>query len=264
MQPTFCIVSPYQGTPLNSVALLSFTRTAKILTDVDWIFALPFGSDLSELHSVCGNHITVKYFPKYFFSSKRSAQHLYMHPLFYEAFACYDYILIHQPDVYVFHNSLQYWIDFMSVNKFDYIGAPWWNYEWLALARNPLARLPWQVIMNNKVGSGGFSIRRTRKFLAISQRYSILAQIVSNFIPEDIWWCQLVDLLGCRIHRPTADDAARFCFETQCSRNFEITGETLPFAAHGWNRHDWKFWRDKIPGALEIHTQLAAMGIREL
>lgn len=262
-QLTFAIVSPYQGTPLNDVARISFSRTAKILAKHRWIFALPEGTSTSELCSLKAD-LEFRFFPQYFFVSKRAAQLFYMHPIFYDAFSDLDYILVHQPDVYVFQDQLSCWMDYMSTNQYDYVGAPWLNHEWLRFARNPMARLPWHWFLNEKVGSGGFSIRNPKRFSQIARRYYKLIKRLSSFIPEDVWWCQLVQMVGESVRRPPADVALRFAFETQSQRCLELNNGLLPFAVHGWNRHDWNIWRELIPGASGIYHQLSLRGVEPL
>ncbi len=261
--PTYAIVSPYQGVPLNSVAKLSFERTAKLMGNHRWIFALPTGTDLTPLNDVCGD-IEARFFDPGYFVSKRAAQLFYMHPPLFEAFSDFDYILIHQPDVYIFDDQLDYWMNYMAENNYDYIGAPWWNHEWLQFAKNPLSRLPWHWLLNNKVGSGGFSIRNPRKFAKIAHKNLKLIKKLSAFVPEDIWWCQLAQWFGEPISRPKPEIAASFAFETQCIKCLDINGGKLPFAVHGWNRHDWSFWKGKIPGVDTIYDELAKQGVKQL
>jgi hypothetical protein len=259
-QQKFAIVSPYQGLPLNSVSRLSFSQTARIMPGHRWIFALPQGADTSELRSLRGD-IEFRFFPQRYFVSKRAAQLFYMHPTFYENFSEFDYILIHQPDVYVFNDHLAEWVRHMSENSWDYVGAPWLNHQWLNLARNPVARLPWHWMLREKVGSGGFSIRNPRKFAKIAKRHTRLIKRLAAFVPEDIWWCQLAQKVSAPVRRPPARLAAHFAFETECDRCLELTQGVMPFAVHGWNRHDWDFWRERIPGVEAIYNELGTQGV---
>jgi hypothetical protein len=71
---------------------------------------------------------------------------------FYAAFASYDFILIHQLDVFVFRDELADW----CARGYDYIGAPWFDVDWFGEVRDawpPATR-------DNVVGNGGFSLRR--------------------------------------------------------------------------------------------------------
>jgi len=261
--PSVAIVSPYQGTPLDAVSRLSLRRTAEVMPGHRWIFALPEGADLSELRSVCGN-IEARFFPCEFFVSKRAAQLFYMHPLFFEAFLEFDYILIHQPDVFVFEDRLEEWVHRMAANHWDYIGAPWLDFQWLRFAKNPAARLPWQWWLREKVGSGGFSLRNARKCAAIAREHLPVIQRLSSFVPEDVWWCQLAQMVGANLSRPPVEVAAHFAFETECEKCFHLTNGKMPFAVHGWNRHDWDFWRERIPGVTGVYDELSNQGFSPL
>lgn len=262
-RPEFAIVSPYQGTPLNAVSKLSLSRTAAVLRGRRWIFALPEGTNWKFLEEVCGP-IEVRFFPARYFVSKRAAQLFYMHPDFFAAFSDLDYMLVHQPDVYVFEDQLDHWMNYMAENQYDYIGAPWFDHEWIRFARNPIARLPWHWLLREKVGSGGFSIRNPKKCADIADRHLKLITRLSSFVPEDIWWCQLAQKVGETFRRPPAEVAARFAFETQCERCLQLNNGQMPFAVHGWNRHDWDFWRERIPETRSIYEQLAQQGIKPL
>lgn len=264
MSAKFCIVTPHQGPPFNEVALLSFRRSAEVLSAHRWIFAVPHGTDMTPFREIAPN-AEARYFPKEYFSSKRSAQWFYMHPELFDAFEDFDFILIHQLDVFVFEDQLQHWVDQAVENNWDYIGAPWLNHQWLRFANNPLARLPWHWLLNEPVGSGGFSLRRVATCREASRKDAwIIRKFLRHFVPEDIYWCQLAQKLGTAFHRPPIEIAAKFAFETECDRCQQMTGGKMPFAVHGWNRHDWEFWQDKIPGAEEIYAKLAASGVKPL
>jgi hypothetical protein len=264
MSANTCIVTPHQGPPFNDVALLSFRRSAEVLSNHRWIFAVPHGTDMGPFREILP-HAEARYFPAEFFSSKRSAQWFYMHPEFFDAFADFDHILIHQLDVYVFEDQLLHWVGLAEENGWDYVGAPWPNHQWLRFAQNPLARLPWHWWLNEPVGSGGFSLRRVSKMREASRKDErVIRRFLRHFVPEDIYWCQLAQKLGTEIRRPAANVAAKFAFETECDRMLDITEGKMPFAVHGWNRHDWDFWRKRIPGAAVIFDRLTANGLRPL
>ena len=264
MCKSYCIVTPHQGPPFSDVALLSLRRSSSVLATHRWILALPDNTDLAPYRVIHPN-IEARYFPSHYFESKRSAQLFYMHPDFFGEFTDFDYILIHQLDVYVFEDQLEYWVNFADQNNLDYIGAPWLNHQWLHFAKNPLARLPWQWLLNETVGSGGFSLRKVKTCLdACSKNRFVIENILKHFIPEDIYWCQLAQYMGSDIRRPSARDAARFAFETECQKCLEWNGGKLPFAAHGWNRHEWDFWRPIIPGSEAIYEELSSNGVKPL
>ena len=75
---------------------------------------------------------------------------------FYTTFSAFKYILIYQPDSYVFRDELMEWCK----EGYDYIGAPW-------LEDND------EQIKLNGVGNGGFSLRNIEKFLYIFSKCKI-------------------------------------------------------------------------------------------
>jgi hypothetical protein len=104
-------------------------------------------------------------FPDRFFGSARAHGALLLSPQFYRAFLPYEYILVHHLDALVFGDQLRDWCE----AGYDYIGAPW-----LLSPDTP-------HISEEKVGNGGFSLRRVGSFLRVlqSRRY---------FVDPDEYW----------------------------------------------------------------------------
>ena len=67
-----------------------------------------------------------------FFRSTDTYSRLLLSAGFYQAFASYEFILIHQLDVFVFRDELADW----CARGYDYVGAPWIDVDWLAEARH--------------------------------------------------------------------------------------------------------------------------------
>jgi hypothetical protein len=104
-------------------------------------------------------------FPDRYFGSPRAHAALLLSERFYRAFDTYDYVLVHHLDAIVLRDALDEW----CAAGYDFIGAPW-----LICADTP-------HITAEKVGNGGFSLRRVSSFLRVlrSRRYFIE--------PEDYW-----------------------------------------------------------------------------
>jgi hypothetical protein len=120
---------------------------------------------LPESHPVSYPGLVSKRFPDRFFGSARAHGSLLLSPRFYRAFLDYDFVLIHHLDALVFSDQLATWCN----AGYDYIGAPW-----LISPDTP-------HITEQKVGNGGFSLRRVRSFLRVleSRRYFVE--------PEEYW-----------------------------------------------------------------------------
>ncbi len=67
---------------------------------------------------------------------------------FYKLFTDYEYILIYQTDCWVFEDRLD---EFMELG-YDYYGAAWPH-------------------LQDKVGNGGFSLRKTNKMIELTNKY---------------------------------------------------------------------------------------------
>lgn len=106
-----------------------------------------------------------KRFPDRYFGSARAHGSLLLSEQFYEAFLDYDYVLIHHLDALVFSDRLLEW----CLAGYDYLGAPW------LLSRDT------PHVTAQKVGNGGFSLRRVRSFLRVltSRTY---------FVDPDEYW----------------------------------------------------------------------------
>lgn len=106
-----------------------------------------------------------KRFPDRYFGSARAHGSLLLSEAFYRAFLDYEYILIYHLDALVFSDRLLEW----CLAGYDYIGAPW-----LLSPDTP-------QITEQKVGNGGFSLRRVRSFLRVlgSRTY---------FVDPDEYW----------------------------------------------------------------------------
>jgi hypothetical protein len=157
---------------------------------------------------------------------------------FYERFAAYDYLLLHQLDAFVFEDRLADW----CARGYDYVGAPWIGDGWPE-DMPPLKRRLLRAITSprTRVGNGGFSLRRVSSFRrALHRLRPFVARWTSN---EDLFWSVVARrAAGFRI--PPASEAMTFSIELEPRRCYEELGRTLPFGCHAWPRYDPAFWRE--------------------
>jgi hypothetical protein len=106
-----------------------------------------------------------KRFPRRYFGSAQAHGALLLSKPFYEAFLDYEYILIYHLDALVFGDQMEEWCG----HGYDYIGAPW-----LLSPDTP-------HITAEKVGNGGFSLRRVRSFLRVLDSKAYFVD------PEEYW-----------------------------------------------------------------------------
>lgn len=173
---------------------------------------------------------------------------------FYELFADCDYILICQSDAWVFRDELEQWCD----KGYDYVGAPWpkrriykmpvvRQYLWL---RRMLLGGKERILRQDyfeRVGNGGFSLRKVDSFIAACDSYADRAEefkqgkgIVYN---EDWFWA----LVPKEFRYPSFDDALGFSFDSHPDLCFKLAEGQLPFGCHGWyKKRNIAFWAPLI------------------
>jgi hypothetical protein len=159
---------------------------------------------------------------------------------FYEAFAAYEYILIHQLDALVFRDELEEWCR----RDLDYVGAPWLPGDAAPFVDEPT------------VGNGGLSLRRVSAFLdvldAAGRRYArrwVEGRTDSRFeAHEDLFWSFDAIRFKPDFRIASVEEALGFAFEVDPRRAFELAGGRLPFGAHAWARYDRAFWEPHLLG----------------
>jgi len=204
---------------------------------------------------------SIEYFDDSYFNSILGYNRLMLSSEFYERFLTHKYILIYQLDCFVFADDLEYWCG----KGYDYIGAPWIrigynNWDWkskvkhrfISIIRKHTSKdLNWDDILN-KVGNGGFSLRRVSLFYSIIKKKSNSKKLnkyinpISHFFNEDVFWSYGVDTILFKMYKPNTEEALRFSFEMQLEYSFELCQHNLPFGCHAWARYGIDFWRPFI------------------
>ena len=200
--------------------------------------------------------LEVKRFAKHYFEGIAGYNHLLLSKGFYAAFKLFDYMLIHQADVYLFKNELQTWCD----KNYDYIGAPFFRPEKLDrnTAYNLLEKFKLSLKKNkmygdryNSVGNGGLSLRKIETALAVLDKVN--PALLSKYIKtqgdefnEDIFWSleapKIMDL-----NIPLWDEALKFAVEFNPEIAYQYLEENLPFGCHAPLKHNPEFWKKFIP-----------------
>lgn len=156
-----------------------------------------------------------------YFKSQKSYSDLCEEWKFYDSLSNYEYILICQPDAWVFEDKLEHFISL----GYDYIGSV----HMLRANGN-----------GGKVGNGGFSLRKTKKFSELCKETDFGK--FGYFLFEDCAFCiKLKDKLN------IADLATGFEFgwQEQPQVAYQKTGK-LPFGCHNPMKNNWNFWRNYI------------------
>ena len=272
-----CIVIPIYKTELSFYEQQSVMQCLKVLSDYVIYFIAPNKLDTSwysENYSLVNSIIR---FDDFFFRNLTTYNKLMLNVEFYESFLKHEYMLIYQPDCYVFSDQLLDW----AKKDYDYIGSIWFeNYH-----GNPKdgAKL-WYA------GNGGLSLRKISKMISIltSTKSTLgISGVIKNmpslkdvtfgrYIKE---WMQLpIKLFGYKnntkylaikhgvnedvffmesnlkynqLSVPEVKEALLFGWD-RCAAYLYAETNQLPFACHGWYRDEFPyegnkdFWLTKI------------------
>jgi hypothetical protein len=100
--------------------------------------------------------------------------------------------------------------------------------------------------MENRVGNGGFSLRRTNLFARYCLEFKPLADIYiaseGSWFNEDIFWSIELNRKRKRLKIPGYKKALDFAIETYPVRALHLNQAQLPFGCHAWDKHI-DFWR---------------------
>ena len=259
------IVIPVYKNTLSPTETVSLTQCLRVLGHYPVVFVKPTSLDLSPLLNAlpgAATSVTTQSFDDTYFGSVQDYSRLMLLPAFYEAFAQFDYILIHQLDAFVFRDELADWCR----RGYDYIGAPWlrdrdfsgfWDEKifnlkkqiarWLDL-RKADGVTPREITTLNGVGNGGLSLRHVAHSLAALQKgrkrlaqYEAAAMYQFN---EDVFWGVEANRYWPRLRIPDFRTAMRFAIEFYPERAVNGYNQgRLPFGCHAWDIHGTDFWR---------------------
>lgn len=240
---------------LSAYERLSFDQCISILKAYTIILVKPGSLNVQEyLHEE--PKLKIQEFDDHYFKSIKGYNALLLHPSFYQRFLDHTFILIYQLDAFVFFDALLSW----TKAGYDYIGAPWLAHShslnkeekkdfdkkvrtaYILNQKKENSHLPsdWQFF--NKVGNGGFSLRRTRLFFSIAIEMKemteyYLANGEHAAFNEDVFWSLEVNRTKRRLKIPGFKKAALFSLESQVLLGFQYNKLSYPFGCHGWNKN---------------------------
>lgn len=266
------VVIPFYRTELTALEKISLAQCLKTLSSYPVIAIKPASLDLSMI-SGYRLFTDILSFENSFFEGVQGYNELMLSPEFYKSFFDFEFILIHQLDAFVFRDELAAWCR----KGYDYIGAPWLK----RLADPDLVKaiktrlitryhiffntfegnLPSDRQFDNKVGNGGFSLRRVRKFHDLAIRFQDKIreyhQRTEHQFHEDVFWSIEVNRKRKHLNIPRYKKALLFSFENRPEQSMRHTHNHIPFGCHAWDQH-LDFWRPymeklgyEIPHSLE-------------
>ncbi|MCF3109478.1 hypothetical protein LL912_11915 [Niabella sp. CC-SYL272] len=258
MSNKVAVVIPVYKTVLKEYEEISLTQCCKVLGAHHLFLIKPEELDHAIYTPFFRNSkFYTESFSSHFFKDIKGYNNLMLSAEFYQRFSNYDFILIYQTDAFVFKDELQFWCR----QGFDYIGAPWVErYKWKRKIRSHLhyrfnrkqanSNQPTLLQFYNRVGNGGFSLRRTEKFYNLCKTERDLIDFYnanndSKFFNEDVFWSLEVNRLKKRLNIPDYKEAMHFSIEQQPELAMKLMDNELPFGLHGINIYP-DFWRPYI------------------
>lgn len=257
MQNKVAVVIPFYRDTISANEKISLLQCEQILSAYPKIVIKPNHLTLPEEAKIISVS-SVENFDDKYFENIAGYNQLMLSPEFYSRFADYEYILIHQLDAFVFKDELIYWCS----QDYDYIGAPWIRkkndksiFKKLQLKLQSYFYTRYNVHSKglpsgkqfvNKVGNGGFSLRRVNKFynITISMEPLIRSYLLQTAYQynEDAFWSIEVNRKTRVLNIPSCETGLKFAFEDYPEKAYNINGHQLPFGCHAWENYI-DFWR---------------------
>lgn len=221
MSKSVIVLIPIYRESLSNVEFLSLQRTRQVLGNHTVFFVAPEG----RRKFLTAKGFEAVYFPDKCMNSLFAYNKLLMSRRLYERFQGFEYILICQLDVWVFHDSINEFVDL----PYDYIGAP------------TIVRMNLRGDSGLYGGNGGFSLRRVRSFMRIIEAHKVEAEQWKGNEDEFFSFCGEKYPEEFRVAPP--DVAMRFSFDRFSRYMYRKNQERLPMAWHGWLTYDPEFSR---------------------
>ncbi len=249
-QKISAVVVPLYKEQPNEYDNISLTQCFNVLSDFPIIALKPKSLDLEHYLYPFSD---VYSFDDDYFKDIASYNSLMMSSILYQSFLEYEYILIYQTDAFVFKNELKKWCE----KKYDYIGAPWLRNkvypDWIKSSkeyfRGSIHRLlnikqgglPSLPQFENRVGNGGFSLRKTSQFYSLCK---VCDNAIATYLSrnekhfnEDVFWSVEVNRYKRRLKIPSYKKAVFFAFESHPEVAMELTEGELPLGCHAWDEN---------------------------
>jgi hypothetical protein len=240
---TVVVLIPIYTNDLSETEHISLARCLEVLGKHNICTIAPQSLSLPDVVS----HLACERFEDKYFTGISGYSSLLLSPHFYKRFKDYDYMLIHQLDVFIFKDSLLQWCE----KSFSFIGAPWLESSWWK-EKEIRQGLPFWIRsrlfsflppLHTQVGNGGLSLRKiNHMYFALTILKRTLRawggrnedSFFSIAVPECWWWSTY------RI--PHADEALGFSIEEQPKLGLSELQDDLPFGCHGWDKHEPETW----------------------
>jgi len=177
-----------------------------------------------------------------YFLSVQGYSRLLLSRKFYESFGGKEFLLISQPDVYVFRDELDIWLS----KPYDYVGAPWPNGYSVTLNMGRFKNADRGTLVNAFVGNGGFSLRRINKCIQLLEQDIEVADWFSITGSNEDLFFSFVGQMTPGFTMPNPIEASLFAMEVKPEFFYDLNGNHMPMAAHAFQKFSPEFWELRI------------------
>ena len=250
------IIIPLYKEKLSPLEEISIGQCFKILSSYTIVAIKPKKLSL-EFYKFSFDEVVE--FDNEYFSNPAGYNRLMLSSEFYKRFLDYKYMLIYQPDAFVFKDDLSYWCS----QGYDYIGAPWIRYtaypdifkkiknqtlRFLHTKFNikqPNTDLPTAIQLENRVGNGGLSLRNVEVFYNLCIRDKKMIDYYNSRpehqFGEDVFFGLEANRKKKQLNIPHYTKAIYFSMNDHLGYSFKLTNGELPFGCHAWDLYR-DFW----------------------
>jgi hypothetical protein len=234
------IIVPIYKKAISSREAFALDHSLRILAAYPCIFIAPMGLEVS--YYAARYNGSFRFYSPDHFSSAQGYSRLLVSAEFYQGFPGFEFLLILQPDVFVFRDDLPRWLAY----PFDYVGAPWPDGFELRVQAGKFVLSGGKTI-KAYVGNGGFSLRRREKCIALIREHPEIASwFVLSGSNEDLFF-SIMGSLSSDFILPNQMMASEFSVELKPEDYYKLNGHILPMGVHAWEKYNPDFWRAHMP-----------------
>lgn len=233
-----CIIIPIykNDLELENTEIKSIHNTLSLMYKYDIYFVAPYKINkefyINEfINKYDRSNIYIKYFDDYYFENRFNYSLLCLSTTFYRIFLDYKYMLICQPDAWIFYDNLEYFCN----KGYDYLGA-FATFSDKKIVDTDFKNT-WHVL------NGGFSLRNIKKLFDAVQKYDkdISKIYLTEDLIEDAYICDnLKNDLNIPIYdKIDFDTIFTFAGEIRCDEIYPYLCNRLPFGCHNFESKEY-------------------------
>lgn len=220
------IVVPIYKPEFDNDEFHSIKQLFNILGKYNIVAIYPESLDLSYYKNNFNFYDYYSLWDEHFQNYPNGYNNLMMSEGFYEMFSEYEYMLVYQPDCWVFKDELEYW----CYRGYDYIGAPYIYLQYYDIYSQIEA-----------VGNGGFSLRKISWWIENCKKYSAVRDYILSLNSTDIGedhfplLINFYENIQCA-NIPTFYDACFFAWEIDPHFLYQLSDYKIPFGCHAYKK----------------------------